>query len=241
MSGMRVRSTAEVTDLAEAYARLGLARTADATTRAAAFRSAVKAAHASGDEARLRLTIAAWRLIQAEPTSAALPLPEPPPARMPPVTITPTQALKGGKVEVRLGARAFQLKIPAGVRTGEHLRLRRAAEDGADLYLPVLIRPADGLTALGDDLYMTAPVNPRLLSDGGRLEVETHAGVRSLWLTPDHPTGRLAIPGLGLPARGGRRQGRLFVTLEPTAEAASPAETMLDRFNRRWTSDRMAA
>lgn len=241
MVAMRARSAAEVTCLAEAHARLGLTRAADASARAAAFRAAVKAAHASGDEDRLRLTIAAWRLIQSEAVPPALAAPADLPPRQSPLVITPVQALNGARIEARVGERLYRLTLPPGLRTGEHVRLTGAGADGAALYLPVLIRPADGLAALGDDLYMSLKVSPRLLAEGGRLEVETPAGPRSLWLTPDHPTHRLVIPGLGLPARGKRPQGRLFVTLEPAAEAPSPAEVLLERFSRRWTAEPLAA
>jgi curved DNA-binding protein len=57
------------------------------------------------------------------------------------------------------------------------------------------VRGADGLSAVGDDLYMTCPVTHRLLADGGRLEVETHAGPRSAWLVAGHQPLRLRLKG----------------------------------------------
>jgi len=134
-----------------------------------------------------------------------------------------------------------RVRVPAGLRTGEHLRLKAAGADGSDLYLPVLIRGADGLSAIGDDLYMTCPVPLRLLEDGGRLEIETHAGPRSVWLVGEPQPMRLRLRGLGLPARGGRPQGHLFVTLQPSEDAPSAAEDLLVRFTRVWTPDRLAA
>jgi curved DNA-binding protein len=128
------------------------------------------------------------------------------------------------------------------MRTGEHLRLKAGAEDGSDLYLPVLIRPADGLVALGDDLHMRWGAAPRVLTDGGRIEIETHAGLRSAWLTPGlHPPVRLRLRDLGLPARRAHPTGHLFVTLFASEEAPSAAEDLLARFTRVWTPDRLAA
>ncbi|HRJ65453.1 MAG TPA: J domain-containing protein, partial [Brevundimonas sp.] len=80
-----------------------------------------------------------------------------------------------------------------------------------------------------------------LLADGGRLEVETHAGPRSAWLVAGQQPLRLRLKGLGLPARGARPQGHLFVTLEPSEDAPSAAEDLLIRFTRVWTPDRLAA
>ncbi|MBU4137463.1 MAG: J domain-containing protein [Alphaproteobacteria bacterium] len=241
---MRARSHNEVASTREAWALLGLTGPAEGEALTAAFRIAIKAARpeaAGGSEARFRRTIAAWRLIQRQTAPLALTGPANRPATPPVLAISPLDALRGGVVEVRPEGRRLRVRVPAGLRTGEHLRLRAAGEGGADLYLPVLVRGAHGLSAVGDDLYMTCPVSPRLLEDGGRLEVETHAGPRSAWLVAGHQPLRLRLKGLGLPARGARPQGHLFVTLEPCEDAPSAAEDLLVRFTRVWTPDRMAA
>jgi curved DNA-binding protein len=241
---MRARSHPEIASASEAYALLGLTGPAEGAVLTAAFRAAVKAARPDapgGDEARFRRVIAAWRLIQQTSPTPALAAPVNRRAAPPTVAITPDLALNGGRVEVRLAARRLSVSIPPGLRTGEHLRLRGAGADRSDLFVPVLIRGADGLSALGDDLYMTCPVPCRLLEDGGRLEIETHAGLRSAWLVGGCQPPRLRLKGLGLPARGRRPQGHLFVTLKPSSDAPSAAEDLLVRFTRVWTPDRLAA
>lgn len=241
---MRARSHPEVVSTREAFALLGLTGPVEGEALTAAFRIAIKAARpeaAGGSEERFRKTIAAWRLIQRQSAPLALAAPATPPPAVPVLAISPLCALNGGVAEVRLGARTLRVRVPAGLRTGEHLRLKAAGEDGADLYLPVLVRGAEGLSAMGDDLYMTCPVSHRLLADGGRLEIGTHAGPRSAWLVAGHQPLRLRLKGLGLPARGSRPQGHLFVTLEPTEDTPSAAEDLLIRFTRVWTPDRLAA
>lgn len=241
---MRARSHPEVASTREAYALLGLTGPVEGEALTAAFRTAIKAARpeaAGGSEARFRRTIAAWRLIQRESAPLALAAPLARPATPPVLAISPLDALNGGAVEIRLDARTLRVRVPAGLRTGEHLRLKAAGEDGGDLYLPVLVRGAHGLSAVGDDLYMTCPVPPRLLEDGGRLEIGTHAGPRSAWLVAGLQPLRLRLKGLGLPARGTRPQGHLFVTLQPSEDAPSAAEDLLVRFTRVWTPDRLAA
>ena len=240
---MRARSHPEVASTREAWALLGLTGPADGDALTAAFRTAIKAARpdAGGSEARFRQTIAAWRLIQSQTAPLALAAPTVRPPSPPVLAISPLEAVRGGSVEVRTGRRTLRVRVPAGLRTAEHLRLKAAGGDGADLYLPVLIRGADGLSVVGDDLYMTCPVPPRLLADGGRLEIDTHAGPRSAWLVAGHQPLRLRLKGLGLPARGLRTQGHLFVTLQPSEDAPSAAEDLLVRFTRVWTPDRLAA
>ncbi len=241
---MRARSHSEVASVQEAYALLGLTGPADGAALKAAFRSAVKTARPDqpgGGEARFRQVIAAWRLIQQSAAPLALASPAPAAPVLPVVGLSPDTALKGGTVEVRLGRRTFRVRVPKGLRSGEHLRLKAAGEAGADVHLPVLVRGDGRLSAVGDDLYMTWPVPPRLLEDGGRLEIDTHAGPRSAWLVGAAQPMRLRLQGLGLPARGKRPQGHLFVTLQPSADAPSAAEDLLVRFTRVWTPDRMAA
>lgn len=240
---MRARSTSDVSSIHQAYALLGLTGPADADVVAAAFRTTIKAARPDlegGDAERFRQTIAAWRLIQSQAVPLALSAPAKAPPAPPVVGITPAQALAGGMSRVRVAGRDLRVRVPAGVRTGEHLRLKAAGTSGEDLYLPVVIRGADGMHAVGDDLHMRWPISHRLVEDGGRLEIETHAGVRSAWIVADQPL-CLRLKNLGLPPRGARPQGHLFVTLDPCDDAPSAAEDLLARFTRVWTPDRLAA
>jgi curved DNA-binding protein len=232
--------------LNQAYATLGLHGPAGGDTLVRAFREAVKSARPDapgGDDDRFRRVIAAYRLIQKEGGGfEALAAPTSSPASLPVIGVTPLQALGGGEVELEIGGRQLRVRVQAGVRTGDHLRLRGGASDGADLYLPVLIRAADGLSVLGDDLHMTWPASHRLIEDGGRIEIQTHAGPRVAWVTRGlSGVIRLRLRDLGLPARASRPAGHLFVTLDPSEDTPSAAEHLLARFTRVWTPERMAA
>lgn len=243
---MRARSHTEVTSIREAYALLGLHGAVETAALTHAFRQAVKAARPDlpgGNADRFRRIIAAWRLIQQSgPGHLALAAPASRPAAQPVIGLTPIQAVNGGSVAIAVGSRALRVRVPPGLRSGEHLRLRRAATDGGDLYLAVLIRPTDGLSAMGNDLFMSWPVSPRVLEDGGRVEIETHAGSRQGWVVADMQAPiRLRLRNLGLPARGSHPVGHLFVTLMPCDDAPSSAEDLLARFTRVWTPDRLAA
>ncbi len=241
---MRARSGSEIASTREAYALLGLPGPTERAVLTAAFRAAIKASRPDapgGSEERFRKVIAAWSLVQQDAAPLALAAPVRPAPTPPVLGLGAGMALNGGSVDVQLGRRTLRVRVPAGLRSGEHLRLKGAGDAGADLYLPVLVRGDGQLSAVGDDLYMTAPVPPRLLEDGGRLEIETHAGPRSVWLVAGHQPLRLRLKGLGLPARGSRLQGHLFVTLQPSEDTRSAAEDLLLRFTRVWTPDRLAA
>ncbi|NBB52444.1 J domain-containing protein [Rhizobium sp. CRIBSB] len=236
---------AETPTLTQARALLGLNGPTAPEVAAAAFRAAIKAARPDmpgGDAERFRQIIAAYRILQAEGLRPALAAPKRRPAPVPVITLTPREAIAGTRRVISYRRRKLAVHVPAGLRTGEHLRLKGAGANGADLYLPVLVRAAQGLSILGDDLFMTCSVASRTLSDGGRIEIETHAGPRTAWVVAGLQSPiRICLKGLGLPARGSRPSGRLFVTLTPAADAPSAAEDLLARFTRVWTPDRLAA
>ena len=243
---------ADALTLENARSLLGLTGPVGAEGLAAAFRAAVKAARPDapgGDADTFRCVIAAYRLLQAQtlalpaPAGHARPKPfTPPPPPAPLLVLTPMQAISGACVRMIVGARTLLVHAPPGVRTGDKIRLKGGGANGADALLPVLIRPADGLSVLGGDLFMTWAVPQRMMDDGGRIEIMTHAGLRSSWLVPDmvEPV-RLRLKGLGLPARGSRPAGDLFVKLEASADLPSAAEDLLLRFTRVWTPERIAA
>lgn len=236
---------ADTPTLEQARTLLGLNGPTGPQAATVAFRAAIKAARPDqpgGDAERFRQIIAAYRMLQAGGLHPALPAPKRRPAPAPVVTLTPLEALMGAIKTVSYRRRKLVVRIPAGLRSGEHLRLRDGGPEGTDLYLPVLIRAAGGLSVLGDDLFMTAPVSERALQDGGRVEIDTHAGTRTAWVVAglQSPV-RLCLKGLGLPVRGTRTAGRLFVTLNPAADAPSAAEDLLARFTRVWTPERLAA
>lgn len=243
---MTARLQSEIVSIYEARALLGLTGAVDGSTLTATFRKAIKAARPDlpgGDETRFRRTIAAWRLLQAQ-AARPIALAAPPirPATPPVLAISPLQAIQGGKANVLLNGRTLRVDLVPGLRTGDEVRLRGAGHDGQSLRLPVLIRNADGLSVLGNDIHMTWPTATRLIEDGGRVEIETHAGLRSAWITAGM-TGPicLRLRDLGLPARGPRAAGHLFVSLIRSADAPSAAEDLLSRFTRVWTPERLAA
>lgn len=231
--------------LREAYVLLGLPGATDIDTARRAFREAVKGARPdlpTGDAERFRQIIVAWRLIQtAAPVLAVLEAPAASPAPAPVVRLTPMEAVRGARVTMRVGDRLLKVSVPPGLRTGEHLRLR-GGEGRGDLYLPVLIGSGGGLRVMGDDLYMDARAPSRLLADGGRVEIDTWDGPRSAWIGPGLTIPiRIRLKGLGLPARGARPAGHLFVAFTAAEDAPSAAEDLLLRFTRVWTPDRLAA
>lgn len=219
---------------------LGLNEPATGTRLSAAFRRAAKAAHPDSDGGnveRFRQVIDAYHLLQKQPSRLDTPAVSPPLKSPPPlISVTPLQALYGGTVSMRWQDRPLLVHVPPGIRTGDRLRLKDIGK------VPVIIRPADGMSVLHGDIFTTCRVATRYLRDGGRIELDTPHGPQSAWLVPDmiEPV-RLCFKGLGLPARGRRGAGDLFIKLEASDDLPSAAEDMLHRFNRVWTEEAAAA
>jgi curved DNA-binding protein len=228
---------------------LGLNGPVGGAALSAAFREAAKRAHPDqgGDEAAFRRVTEAYRLLQtldkarqaagaAEVFAARVPAqPAGPVSAV--LEITPAEAVLGlaRKVAVAPG-RSLGLRLPAGLRPGETVRLAGQGGDGSDLMMTVKVRTEAGLCVIGDDLWLDWEVDPALLSHGGRLKVTSPRGEHAVTAPPALPAPyRLRLKDQGLPARGGKAQGHLFLTLKPVAEAPpDPVHERLGRFRRTW-------
>lgn len=227
----------------EARQILGLTGPTSAADLSTAFRRVAKAVHPdspNGDVVLFRYVVEAYHLLQNQP--------QPRPAlgaptrnlhvvRPAPVAvITPLQAITGGTAEVWIEERLYRLRIPAGLRHGDRLRLKNIAT------IPVRIRPQFGIEVFGSDLFVHKRVPAHYLRDGGRIEMDTPVGPQTAWLVPDmqEPV-RLSFPGKGLPARGSHPAGDLFITLEARDEHLSDAQHMRQQFTQHWTTQASAA
>lgn len=234
----------------DACALLGLKGPVGGDALKAAFRKAAKAARPDhgGDEEKFRRVIEAYRLLQTLETARAplaQPKPAPPPSkpapkpepRRPVLEITPTEAMLGlvRHVEVAKG-RALGLRLPAGLRAGETVRLAGQAEGGGDLLLTVSIAAEGAMRVIGDDLWLDWPVESAVLTMGGRIRVATPTGEHSVTVPPALPAPhRLRLKDKGLPGREGKPPGHLFLTLKAVAQARTdPAGDRLNRFKRAW-------
>lgn len=236
-------SSAEQADIKTAQqARALLAVAADAApeTVRAAFRRAAKAAHPDrgGDPAEFRRVLDAYRVLSALPQSKAAAEPSPEPVRASPgpvLRISVAEAFLGAAKTVRLAdGRQGKVKLPPGLRSGDIARFGAKA----DQRIAVSIMPEPGAEVRGDDLWMTAPVSEAFLKSGGRLEVTTPLGRRSLWISRSSASrGLFRAPGEGLPATETRPRGHLYLRLKvDPALADTPAKSLIRRFAASWAA-----
>ena len=127
----------------------------------------------------------------------------------------------------RFEERKLDVKIPAGVRPGQFIRLNgqglpgHGGEPPGDLYLEVRIAPHRLYRIEGNDLYMTLPVTPTEAALGAHVTVPTPAGAQVDVAIPKGARGgmKLRLKERGLP---GKSPGHLYLLLEI---ALPPADT----------------
>lgn len=142
---------------------------------------------------------------------------------------------------VRTRQRTLSVRIPKGIKQGQHIRLAGQGSPGAgggqagDLYLEVELKPHTVYRVEGADLYMDLPVAPWEAALGAKVKAPTPGGTVDLTIAPGSKAGtRLRLRGRGIPAKS---PGDLYVTLQialPPAkddEARELYEQMRSRMN----------
>jgi molecular chaperone DnaJ len=117
--------------------------------------------------------------------------------------------------------RKIAVKIPAGIATGQQLRLQNEGESGTaggpsgHLYVVIHVREHEFFRRDGDHLFCEIPVNFTTLALGGEVEVPTLDGRERMKVPEGSATGTtLRLRGKGMPDVNGRGRGDLYVTLQ---------------------------
>jgi molecular chaperone DnaJ len=127
----------------------------------------------------------------------------------------PCQACRGvGRVGRE---RKITAKIPAGIATGQRLRLYGEGEHGSaggpagDLYVVVHVQEHDVFHREEDDLYCDLPVSFPTMALGGTVHVPTMTGDDEIRVPAGtQPGARFKLRGKGMPNVSGRGQGDLY-------------------------------
>lgn len=132
------------------------------------------------------------------------------------VIAKPCQACRGAG---RVGKeRKLTVKIPAGIATGQRMRLYGEGEHGSaggppgDLYVIVHVHEHEFFHREGDDLYCEVPLAFTTLALGGDIKVPTLEGRHELHIPAGtQPGSRFRVRGKGMPNVSGRGHGDLHV------------------------------
>jgi molecular chaperone DnaJ len=116
------------------------------------------------------------------------------------------------------GRQDVDVKIPAGVRTGQRVRVAGEGGRGAgargDLYLIVTVAPHPQLERKGDDLHATVPITAPEAALGTSVDVPTLRGKVSMKIPPATSSARtFRLPGYGMPRLKGGGYGDELVSV----------------------------
>jgi curved DNA-binding protein len=117
-----------------------------------------------------------------------------------------------------LQERTLNIKIPKGVKQGQHIRLQGQGNPGVgggsagDLYLEIAFNPHPLYRVEELDVYLELPITPWEAALGGSVKIPTPDGSVDMKIPASSSSGRkLRLKGRGIPAQS---PGNFYVTLK---------------------------
>jgi DnaJ-class molecular chaperone len=155
------------------------------------------------------------------------------------LTLDFLDAINGGTQQITLPDGALlDVRIPAGTRDGQILRLRGKGRPGigdgppGDALVEVEVRPHRMFTREGDNLYIDLPISLGEAVLGGRVRVPTPGGPVTMTVPKWSNTGTtLRLKGKGVPRADGSK-GDQFVSLKITLPDKPDPE--VEKFVAQW-------
>jgi DnaJ-class molecular chaperone len=154
------------------------------------------------------------------------------------MTVSLEEAVNGGEKRVRLpNGKELNVKIPAGVVSGQQIRLKGQGETvpghrPGDLMITVTVAPHAFFKVDGSDLRVDLPITLYEAVLGGKVRVPTLGGAVELSIPKNTSSGRtFRLKGKGMP-KGGGASGDLFVTTRIILPDGNDAE--LEALMQKW-------
>jgi molecular chaperone DnaJ len=117
--------------------------------------------------------------------------------------------------------RKITVKIPAGIATGQQLRIQNEGEGGVaggpsgHLFVVVHVKDHEFFRRDGVNLFCEIPVNFTMVALGGELRVPTLDGTEKVKIPEGTQTGTtFRLKGKGMPDVNGHGRGDLFATVQ---------------------------
>jgi curved DNA-binding protein len=132
------------------------------------------------------------------------------------VTVPFAVAVLGGKHSVSLQGDSFDIKIPAGIKTGEKMRVRGKGKSAqgrvGDLYLKIDVAPSQDYTREGNNLVKVFDVPLSAALFGGKVAVETLEKEITLKVPQNTKNGqRFRVKEMGVVNRKTSQRGDLYL------------------------------
>lgn len=123
------------------------------------------------------------------------------------LTVPLEKAYTGGRERIRLeDGRSLEVNMPAGMVTGQRVRLKGQGVSGGDLYLKIDLSPHAFFQLDGSDIVCELPLTPSEAVLGNPVEVPTLDGLVKMSIPPGVRSGqRLRLANKGYPKANGTR------------------------------------
>ncbi len=132
------------------------------------------------------------------------------------LTVPLEKAYSGGRERIRLeDGRSLEVNMPAGMITGQRIRLKGQGMSGGDLYLKIEVSPHPFFKLEGSDVVCQLPITPSEAVLGGAIEVPTLDGLVKMTISSGIRSGqRLRLANKGYPEVGSDARGDQIVELQ---------------------------
>ena len=136
--------------------------------------------------------------------------------------------------------RKLSVKIPAGVDTGDRIRLSREGEPGrnggppGDLYVDVMVEPHPIFSREGQNLHCDVPISFATAALGGAVEVPTLDGAVNIKVPSETQSGKMfRVRGKGVPSVRAHGVGDLYckVQVETPVKLTAEQKKLLREFD----------
>lgn len=127
-------------------------------------------------------------------------------------------AVLGGEKDISIGNQNIKIRIPAGIKNGEKLRIKgkgkksRQSNEQGDIILSVMVEDSSEYKADGDDLYKNVNIPLKTAWFGGTISVKTYKKDVNIKISPNTKNGqKIRLKGYGIQNRKTKIYGDLYL------------------------------
>jgi curved DNA-binding protein len=150
------------------------------------------------------------------------------------LTVPLDKAYSGGRERIRLeDGRSLEVNMPAGMVTGQRVRLKGQGVSGGDLYLKIEVSPHSFFTLDGADIFCELPITPCEAILGGAIEVPTLDGLVKINIPAGVRSGqRLRLANKGYPIEDKRGDQIVEIQVVIPKEITEPERELYEKLRQ---------
>jgi curved DNA-binding protein len=151
------------------------------------------------------------------------------------LTVPLDKAFQGGRERIRLeDGRSLEVNMPAGMISGQRIRLKGQGVSGGDLYLKIDVSAHPFFKLEGSDIVCQLPITPSEAVLGGAIKVPTLDGLVEMIIPAAVRSGqRLRMANKGYPDNEGKRGDQIVeIQLVLPKELSEPERELYEKLRQ---------